>query len=61
LPQTSKVVVRGQAVAVFTWHGARLLVEGEPDFVCVSCGEELLGGGGVWEQRLRCAGGMLAA
>lgn len=53
--------MRGQAVAVFTWHGARLLVEGEPDFVCVSCGEELLGGGGVWEQRLRCAGGMLAA
>lgn len=28
-----KVVVKGQAVAVFTWHGCTLLVEGEPDFV----------------------------
>lgn len=28
-----KVTVKGQALAIFTWHGCKLLVEGEPDFV----------------------------
>jgi polyribonucleotide 5'-hydroxyl-kinase len=28
-----KVPVRAQALAIFTWHGCRLLVEGEPEFV----------------------------
>ena len=27
----SKVTVRGQSVAVFTWHGCRVQLDGEPD------------------------------
>uniref|UniRef100_A0A383VI97 Protein CLP1 homolog n=1 Tax=Tetradesmus obliquus TaxID=3088 RepID=A0A383VI97_TETOB len=32
----SKVSLRGNALAVFTWHGCKLAIEGEPDFVYVA-------------------------
>lgn len=29
----SKASLKGNALAVFTWHGCRLSIEGDPDFV----------------------------
>jgi N-terminal beta-sandwich domain of polyadenylation factor len=35
LPRGGRVSAQGAALAVSTWSGCKLLVEGSPDFVCV--------------------------